>query len=127
MSTTNQIRDISEVTEDKENGLIFEKNVSIPLKASGLPVRANVYRPIAAESSKFPVLVTYGPYGKDIPYDKYDAQRAIEAINEVLLINLIASLPNLSVRLTQSTRANTALGKLLTLSFGLPEGILWFA
>ncbi|KAF7891126.1 uncharacterized protein EAF02_001451 [Botrytis sinoallii] len=74
MTTTNKIRDILEVIEDKENGLIFEKNVSIPLKASDLPVRCNVYRPIAPEGAKFPVLVTYGPYGKDIPYDNFFAK-----------------------------------------------------
>ena len=68
---TNEIRDLCEVHEDKENGLIFEKNVSIPLKNSDLPIRANVYRPIAAEGERFPVLVTYGPYGKDIPYSTY--------------------------------------------------------
>lgn len=67
----NQIRDLREVTVDKENGLIFEKNVSIPLKNSDLPVRCNVYRPLAADEKKFPVLVTYGPYGKDVPYEKY--------------------------------------------------------
>ncbi|KAF7919699.1 uncharacterized protein EAE97_011617 [Botrytis byssoidea] len=74
MTTSNKIRDISEVIEDKENGLVFEKNVSIPLKASDLPVRCNVYRPIAPEGAKFPVLVTYGPYGKDIPYVNFFAK-----------------------------------------------------
>lgn len=64
----NTIRDLKEVNVDEENSLIFEKNVSIHLKASDLPVRANVYRPIDT-SRKYPVLVTYGPYGKDIPYD----------------------------------------------------------
>jgi hypothetical protein len=68
---TNEIRDLREVHEDKENGLIFEKNVSIPLKNSDLPIRANVYRPIAAEGERYPVLITYGPYGKDIPYSTY--------------------------------------------------------
>lgn len=63
----NRIRDLKEIVEDKENNLIFEKNVSIPLKGSELPVRANVYRPID-ESMRYPVLVTYGPYGKDIFY-----------------------------------------------------------
>jgi hypothetical protein len=67
---TNEIRDLREVHEDHENGLIFEKNVDVPLKNSDLPVRCNVYRPIAAARAKFPVLVTYGPYGKDIPYSK---------------------------------------------------------
>jgi hypothetical protein len=71
MATTLAIRDLREVQEDKESGLIFEKNVSVPLKNSGLPVRCNVYRPIAPETEKFPVLITYGPYGKDIPYETY--------------------------------------------------------
>lgn len=62
------IQDLREVHEDKENNLIFEKNVSVPLKNSDLPVRCNVYRPI--KEGKYPVLVTYGPYGKDIPYEK---------------------------------------------------------
>lgn len=63
------IRDLKEVTHDQENGLIFEKNVSVPLKASELPVRCNVYRPI--KEGKYPVLVTYGPYGKDISYSTF--------------------------------------------------------
>jgi hypothetical protein len=70
MTTTNPIRDLREVYEDKENGLVFEKNVSIPREGT-FPIRCNVYRPITAEDVKFPVLVTYGPYGKDIPYSTY--------------------------------------------------------
>jgi hypothetical protein len=69
MATMNAIKDLLEVTNDAENSLIFEKNVSIP-RAGTFPIRCNVYRPIA-EAKKFPVLVTYGPYGKDIPYSKY--------------------------------------------------------
>ena len=69
MSTTNAIKDLLEVTHDTENGLIFEKNVSIP-RSGTFPIRCNVYRPIA-EGEKYPVLVTYGPYGKDIAYSKY--------------------------------------------------------
>lgn len=61
------IKDLKEITEDVPNNLIFEKNVSIPLKNSSLPVRANVYRPLSKDG-RFPVLVTYGPYGKDIYY-----------------------------------------------------------
>ena len=71
MAATVAIRDLREIHEDNENGLIFEKNVSVPLKNSELPVRCNVYRPIASGKAKFPVLVTYGPYGKDIPYETY--------------------------------------------------------
>lgn len=45
---------------------IFEQNVTIPLKDKSGLIRCNVYRPKDVE--KAPVLVTYGPYGKDIPY-----------------------------------------------------------
>lgn len=75
--TTNPVRDLLEVTEDRENNLIFMRNVSIPLKASSLPIRANVYLPLpsspSASPAKYPVLVTYGPYGKDIPYASFFA------------------------------------------------------
>jgi hypothetical protein len=63
-----QIKDLLEVHTDTGNNLIFEKNVSVPLKNSDLPLRCNVYRPLSPKNGKFPVLVTYGPYGKDIPY-----------------------------------------------------------
>ncbi|OIW29732.1 X-Pro dipeptidyl-peptidase C-terminal non-catalytic domain-containing protein [Coniochaeta ligniaria NRRL 30616] len=72
---TPPIRDLLEVHEDRENNLTFMKNVSIPLKASPLPIRANVYLPLSAsgDDGKWPVLVTYGPYGKDIPYATFHA------------------------------------------------------
>ena len=53
------------------------KNVSIPLKATDVPIRANIYVPLAssaqpaAQQQRYPVLVTYGPYGKDIPYASF--------------------------------------------------------
>jgi predicted acyl esterase len=65
----NQIRDISEKFVDEENELVLEKNVSVPLKWNGGLLRVNVYRPKA--EGKFPSLVTYGPYGKDIHYGEY--------------------------------------------------------
>lgn len=72
MAESNIIRDIQEIYRDEENCLVFLKNVSIPLRNSSLPVRCNVYLPLSTEDgNKFPVLVTYGPYGKDIPYDKF--------------------------------------------------------
>lgn len=68
----NSMRKLHEVFEDKEFGLIFEKNVDIPLRTSGLPIRCNVYRPVHSGLNKtYPVLVTYGPYGKDIWYGEY--------------------------------------------------------
>ncbi|GAP89108.2 putative X-Pro dipeptidyl-peptidase C-terminal non-catalytic domain-containing protein [Rosellinia necatrix] len=72
---TPPIRDISSITDDTEAGLRFMKNVSISLRASSLPIRANIYLPLssspAGSAAKFPVLATYGPYGKDIPYSTF--------------------------------------------------------
>ncbi|EME40229.1 hydrolase-like protein [Dothistroma septosporum NZE10] len=45
---------------------LFEQNSTVTLKSSDGLVRVNIYRPRTEE--KVPVLVTYGPYGKDIPY-----------------------------------------------------------
>ncbi|KAH8803322.1 Alpha/Beta hydrolase protein [Xylogone sp. PMI_703] len=63
-------------TVDLSGDYIVEVNVDIPLRtatkttsADPLLVRANVYRPKA--NGRFPVLVTYGPYGKDIPYASF--------------------------------------------------------
>ncbi len=67
MPTT--IKDIRTVVEDNFP-YVLEQNVSIQLKSvnKGL-VRANVYRP--KNELKVPVIVTYGPYGKDTPYKEY--------------------------------------------------------
>ncbi|KAE8861480.1 hypothetical protein PTNB73_07034 [Pyrenophora teres f. teres] len=52
---------------------IYEQNVAVPLKTSSKGIiRCNVYRPKATkEGTKLPVLVTYGPYGKDIHYKDF--------------------------------------------------------
>jgi hypothetical protein len=52
---------------------IVEDNVAVPLKTtSGGIIRCNVYRPKSTkDGSRLPVLVTYGPYGKDIHYKEY--------------------------------------------------------
>lgn len=64
----NQIRNLHAV--DKESfSYIFEQNASVPLKSSEGRVRVNVFRP--KTDVKVPVIVTYGPYGKDIPYAEY--------------------------------------------------------
>jgi hypothetical protein len=63
-------RDIR-VVDESSFPYIFEQNVTIPLKSSSGIVRCNVYRPKAMQGSteiKVPVLVTYGPYGKDMAY-----------------------------------------------------------
>lgn len=63
----NQYRDIRTV-DSTSYSYTFEQNVSVPLE-NGEVVRCNVYKPKAASAEdRFPVLVTYGPYGKDVPY-----------------------------------------------------------
>jgi hypothetical protein len=65
----NKILDLHKV--DAESfPYIFEQNASVTLKASSGLIRVNVYRPKdeAGKEGKHPVLVTYGPYGKDIYY-----------------------------------------------------------
>lgn len=59
------------LTVDSENySYILEENVSVPIGNGGV-IRCNVYKPKAASAgTKFPVLMTYGPYGKDVPYKK---------------------------------------------------------
>ena len=61
----NQIRDLHTVDETTFP-YIFEQNASVEIKAGGGVVRCNVYRPKTEEP--VPVLVTYGPYGKDLHY-----------------------------------------------------------
>lgn len=63
----NETRDISSV-DDESFPYVFEKNVTIQLKSSAGVVRANVYRPRDSSTKPAPVLMTYGPYGKDIFY-----------------------------------------------------------
>jgi hypothetical protein len=49
---------------------IVEEDVAVPLKTTSRGIiRCNVYRPKSTkDGTKLPVLVTYGPYGKDIHY-----------------------------------------------------------
>ncbi|KAF7541467.1 hypothetical protein G7054_g540 [Neopestalotiopsis clavispora] len=65
---TSAFTDISEVDETTFP-YIFEKNVSVPLVSTHGVVRVNVFRPKGVD--KAPVIVTYGPYGKDLPYEKF--------------------------------------------------------
>lgn len=51
--------------------MVKEKDVDVPLRDGGL-VRANVYRPLAP--GRYPVLMTYGPYGKDFPYADFHVE-----------------------------------------------------
>lgn len=64
----NAIKNITHV-DDTSFPYIYEENVTIPLADNSGLIRCNVYRP--KKSDKVPVLVTYGPYGKDIHYKEY--------------------------------------------------------
>ncbi|GAA5875152.1 hypothetical protein JCM8547_005537 [Rhodosporidiobolus lusitaniae] len=55
-------------TTTRLSNLVFDKNVDIPLKDGGL-CRANVYLPL--EEGRYPVIMTMGPYGKDVPYSEF--------------------------------------------------------
>jgi hypothetical protein len=63
----NKIQDLLKV-DSTSFPYVFEQNVTVPLKVADGLVRCNVYRPTDSDAVKYPVLVTYGPYGKDIPY-----------------------------------------------------------
>ncbi|KAJ9649321.1 hypothetical protein H2199_000096 [Coniosporium tulheliwenetii] len=70
----NQIKDLHTV-DDSSYPYIFEQNAAVVLKSSEGLVRCNVYRPKdSGEQSRVPVLVTYGPYGKDIHYKDFHAK-----------------------------------------------------
>lgn len=61
------IHDIRSVKESRYP-YIVEENVSVHLHDGGL-ARCNVFMPRGIrQGNKFPVIMTYGPYGKDIPY-----------------------------------------------------------
>ncbi|KAF2102299.1 X-Pro dipeptidyl-peptidase protein [Rhizodiscina lignyota] len=61
---------------------IIEQDVAIPLK-SGDIIRCNVYRPKSSSiSQRYPVLVTYGPYGKDVRYADFHPKSFSEVDKE---------------------------------------------
>lgn len=62
-----EIRDIYYIDKTSFE-YIFEQNITVPLANNEGVIRVNVYRPKLSEEERVPVLVTYGPYGKDIPY-----------------------------------------------------------
>ena len=67
-------------TDEQSFPYVYEENVLIPLQCQDGYVRANVYRPKG--TSKYPVLATYGPYGKDILYKNFHPQSFSELPEE---------------------------------------------
>ncbi|KAB2099348.1 hypothetical protein AG0111_0g12239 [Alternaria gaisen] len=74
----NKLKDV-QTTDKTHHPYILEENVSILLKGTGLPIRVNVYRPKSEDL--VPVLVTFGPYGKDVPYAVFNPNSFAE-VNE---------------------------------------------
>ncbi|KPI36497.1 putative serine esterase [Cyphellophora attinorum] len=65
----NPIRDDLLVVDDTSFPYLFEQNVTIPIKSFNAIVRCNIYRP--KTTKEVPVIMTYGPYGKDIHYKDF--------------------------------------------------------
>ncbi|KAH7368606.1 X-Pro dipeptidyl-peptidase protein [Plectosphaerella cucumerina] len=75
----NPIKDLHTV-DDSSFPYIFEQNATVPLKAGDGLIRCNVYRP--KNAGPVPVLVTYGPYGKDIHYKDFHPKSFAEVNDE---------------------------------------------
>ncbi|AEO60429.1 hypothetical protein MYCTH_2309629 [Thermothelomyces thermophilus ATCC 42464] len=66
----NKFQDLHTV-DDVSYPYVFEQNATVNLKSGGV-VRCNIYRPM--KGGPVPVLVTYGPYGKDIHYKDFSSK-----------------------------------------------------
>jgi putative CocE/NonD family hydrolase len=67
--------------------MLVEQNAEVPMR-DGAILRANVYRPDA--DARFPVLMTFGPYGKDVPLREF-IQEAWDRLNQIYPEILAAS------------------------------------
>jgi len=68
-------------------GMLVEQDTAVPMR-DGAILRANVYRPEA--HGRFPVLMTFGPYGKDVPLREF-MQEAWDRLNKTYPEILAAS------------------------------------
>src|SRR5712691_7117101 len=67
--------------------MLLEQNAPVPMR-DGAVLRANVFRP--RSDGRFPVLMTFGPYGKDVPLRQFMAE-AWDRLNETYPEILAAS------------------------------------
>src|SRR5215831_7945296 len=67
--------------------MLLEQNADVPVR-DGAILHANVYRPNA--NRRFPVLMTFGPYGKDVPLREF-MQEAWDRLNKTYPEILVAS------------------------------------
>jgi len=54
--------------EETRHKLVLDKDVAVPMR-DGASLRANVFRPEAP--GRYPVLMTLGPYGKDVALSQF--------------------------------------------------------
>ncbi|OQU99474.1 hypothetical protein CLAIMM_05104 [Cladophialophora immunda] len=78
----NKLRDDLHKIDTNSFDYIYEENATVQLNGGRGIVRCNIFRPKAAEGTKFPVLVTYGPYGKDVHYSVFHAASFAEVPEE---------------------------------------------
>ena len=64
----NKIKEDITTVDETSFSYIFEQNVTVKPKTvgKGALIRCNVYRPKSTD--EVPVIMTYGPYGKDTHY-----------------------------------------------------------
>ncbi|MFY9478301.1 MAG: CocE/NonD family hydrolase [Aquabacterium sp.] len=65
--------DAGEVRPSPKPGMVFEYNRGIEM-SDGLALRANVFRP--SGKGRYPVIITHGPYGKDVAWQTGEPYRA---------------------------------------------------
>ncbi|KAI1626439.1 X-Pro dipeptidyl-peptidase protein [Exophiala viscosa] len=70
----NKLRDDLHKIDDTSFDYIYEENATVQLKEGRGIVRCNVFRPKRSNDARYPVLVTYGPYGKDVHYKVFHAE-----------------------------------------------------
>ncbi|KAL1887191.1 hypothetical protein Sste5346_010366 [Sporothrix stenoceras] len=78
--TTTMLKD-AHCIDNTSYDYIYEENAVIKLQDGKGVVRCNVYRP-KNEQVTYPVLVTYGPYGKDVHYSIFHADSFSEVPEE---------------------------------------------
>jgi hypothetical protein len=108
---TSPIKDAHKV-DSSSFAYVYEENAAIELKNANGLVRCNVYRPKDNGKGKYPVLVTYGPYGKDVHYSVYVKLALLHLGGQVQsVLTLQDSTPNPMPMFLKSTTLPTHRGK----------------
>src|SRR5882724_10411513 len=68
--STDELWNLEEGILAMSDTLIFEHDIAIPMRDREV-LYANVYRPM--DSGEYPVIMTFGPYGKDVHFGDFNA------------------------------------------------------